>query len=487
MNNIDWKPDRHNPAPLHSQILQFMRHKIASGEWPVGYKLPSQRSLAELFGVNRSTVVAAIDEAASTGLLEGKSGGGTRVVQASWGELTNSAAQTWNTFLRDRTHQSSHLHMRTINQAEFEPGMIRLGSCEPSPDLIPHDKIRAILGKLSKRHLGLGYEEPKGYLPLREALCVYLKNSGINTQPSNVLITAGVLQGFQLIAMGLLSPGSVVYLEKPSYLYSLRVFQSFGMQMAGIPLDDEGIELDELIVRHRRQKGAVLITIPTFQNPTGNVMTVERRQQLIQVCGIERLPILEDDVYRELWLDQPPPRPIKAFDQNDLVLYTGGLSKNLSPGLRIGWVVGPEAAIEQLADIKMQTDYGCSSLSQQVAAEIFNSGLHDTNNQVLREAVKQRREVAMAALKKHFSGLATWNCPAGGYFIWMKLKQPISMHMLMLKALGRKLLIHPGHLYEFNSNQTLRISYAYADSGQMENGISILAELVAHEICRSSS
>lgn len=458
-----------------------MRHKIASGEWPVGYKLPSQRTLAELFGVNRSTVVAAIDEAACTGILEGNSGGGTRVVRNSWAELSDAAPQTWNHFQRDRIHQSSHLHMRVINQAEFEPGIIRLGSCELSPDLIPHAKIRSILGKLSNRFFGLGYEQPKGYLPLREALCVYLKSLGISAQPSNVLITSGVLQAFQLIAMGLLRPHSIVYLEKPSYLYSLRMFQSFGMQMTGIPLDDEGIELNELMTRHRKQRGAVLITIPTFHNPTGNVMTVARRQQLIQACGIERLPILEDDVYRELWLDQIPPRPIKAYDQNDLVLYTGGLSKNLCPGLRIGWVVGPESAIEQLADIKMQTDYGCSSLSQQVAAEIFNSGLHDTHNQFMREAVKLRRDVAMAALRKHFSGLATWNCPTGGYFIWVKLNQAVSMHTLIVKALGRKLLIHPGHLYESNSNQTLRISYAYADPEQMEQGIRILAELVADE------
>ncbi|WML34302.1 PLP-dependent aminotransferase family protein [Clostridium sp. OS1-26] len=194
------------------------------------------------------------------------------------------------------------------------------------------------------------------------------------------------------------------------------------------------------------------------------------------------MPIIEDDVYRELWFDEPPPQPIKAFDKNGLVLYIGGLSKNLSPGLRIGWIVGSEKVIERLADIKMQTDYGTSSLSQNVTTELFSSGLYYQHNDRMRKNVKLRRDVALGALKKYFTGIGTWNIPGGGYFIWLKLNEGISMHQLFTKALNRKILVHPGNLYEFHSDQYLRISYSYASLNEIDYGIKTLSELVAEQI-----
>ncbi|MFJ8091075.1 PLP-dependent aminotransferase family protein [Lysinibacillus sp. NPDC095746] len=253
----------------------------------------------------------------------------------------------------------------------------------------------------------LGYEEPKGNIHLRREVCTYLKTIGIEADPSSILITSGVLQALQLISLALLHTNSVVYVEKPSYLYSLRTFQSFGMQLSGIKLDEEGIEIKELVDRHRRRKGAMLFTIPTFQNPTGSVMSLDRRKTLVDECDRERLLIIEDDVYRELWFDEQPPQPIKAFDNNGLVLYIGGISKNLSPGLRIGWIVGSEKVIERLADIKMQTDYGTSSLSQNVTTELFSSGLYYQHNDIMRKNVKLRRDVALEALKKYFTGIGT--------------------------------------------------------------------------------
>lgn len=483
MFNINWKPDRNDSTQLHIQIARYMKDKIASGEWPVDFKLPSQRTLSEIFGVNRSTVVAAIEELTAEGLLNGNAGGGTRVINNTWTLMSTHHSHNWNPYISSGVHQANQRIIQQINVAEFQPDIIKMGSCEPSPELIPNEMIQKTLEKLSKSMKPLGYEEPKGSLYLRREICAYLKTLGIEAEPDSVLITSGVLQALQLISLGLLNTNSVVYLEKPSYLYSLRTFQSFGLQLSGIQLDEEGIDVKELINRHQRRKGSMLFSIPTFQNPTGNVMSLERRKMLIHACDIERLPIIEDDVYRELWFDEQPPPPLKAFDKNGLVLYTGGISKNLCPGLRIGWVVGPEKVIERLADIKMQTDYGSSSLSQNVTAELFSSGLYYQHNDIIRKNVRIRRDVTIGALKKYFTGMATWNIPAGGYFIWLKLNEGISMHEFFVKALSKKILVFPGYLYEFHSNHHIRISYSYASLEEIEYAIKTLAELVSEQLC----
>lgn len=482
MFHIDWKPDRNDSTQLHLQIVRYLKEKLSDGEWDIGSKLPSQRVLSEIFGVNRSTIVAALDELTAEGLIKGNAGGGTTVISNTWNLLSTTRSPNWNHYISSGAHQPNQAIMQQIYQAERRTDIINLGPCEPASDLIPYDKIQKTLRKLSESIKPLNYEEPKGYIGLRKEICAYLKKIGIETEPSSVLITSGALQALQLISLGLLNRGSVVYLEKPSYLYSLRTFQSFGMQLSGIPLDQDGINIKELLERHQRRKGSMLFTIPTFHNPTGNVMSLARRKELIEVCQSERIPIIEDDVYRELWYEETPPPPLKAFDENGLVLYIGGVSKNLSPGLRIGWIVGPEKVIERLADIKMQNDYGSSSISQYVTEELFSSGLYYEHNELLRKNAKARRDTALLALNKYFSHLGSWNVPSGGYFVWLKLNQNISMYEIFVKALKRNVLIYPGDLYGFHSNRFIRISYSYASLEQIDYGIKVLSEIISETV-----
>ena len=143
-------------------------------------------------------------------------------------------------------------------------------------------------------------------------------------------------------------------------------------------MDHHGILPSDLLKRIKySQKQNILYSIPCFQNPTGILMSKERRKEILKICEKEQLPIIEDDIYRELWIDEQPPVPLKSMDKHGHVLYIGSLSKTLTPGLRIGWIIGPEPVIDRLSDIKMQTDYGSSSLSQRVAAEWINKGFYE--------------------------------------------------------------------------------------------------------------
>jgi len=478
MFTIDWKPNKSSPVPLHKQITDFIKEKISNGEWTIGYKLPPQRTLAKALGVNRSTVVTAFDELIAEGLIEGKSGSGTRVVNNTWNLLATTPPPDWSSYVNLGIHKPNLPTIQEINQAEFTSNIIRLGTGELSPDLIPSISMKKVFNELSNRDISYGYEEPKGLLPLREQIATYLNTIGISASSSSILIVSGALQALHLISVGLLHKGSTVLTEKPSYLHSLNVFQSAGMRLVGIPLDNEGIQANQIPKYKKQHSAALLYTIPSFHNPTGTLMTVERRNQLFNICQQEQLPLIEDDVYRELWFDEYPPQPIKAFDRNGLVLYLGSLSKSLSPGLRIGWIVGPEPVVEHLADIKMQTDYGSSSISQWAAVEWFSSGLYFKHLNEVRKQLKIRRDFTLDILNKYFSDLAVWEKPTGGFFIWLRLLPSLSIRKLFEIALKEGILLNPGNVYDHQAEQYLRISYSFASLTNIEDGLRRLSKIV---------
>nr|WP_205668574.1 PLP-dependent aminotransferase family protein [Ammoniphilus sp. CFH 90114] len=475
---LDWIPDKTSSVPLYIQIKEYIRTNIENGRWTVGMKIPTQRYLAEKYGVNRSTVVTAIEELIGEGLLEGKSGSGTRVANNSWSLLSALRPPNWSVYVDNGIHYPNLSTIQKINQLEFQPHIQRLGTGEMSPSLFPSAMMKQILQTVSQQVTSLGYEEPKGSLGLRKEISRYLATKGLNVDPSSVLIVSGALQAIQLIAIGILKKGSTILHERPSYLYSLHVFQSAGMNLQGIPMDSEGLDVKMMIGERRKTNAAILYTIPSFHNPTGLTMSQKRRTDILNTCERESLPIIEDDVYGDLWFDSPAPLPLKSHDRTGQVLYLGSLSKTLSPGLRIGWLIGPETVIDRLADIKMQTDYGSSSISQRAAEEWLASGMYTIHLERIRDELKRRRDIALNALEKFFSGIARWNTPTGGYYIWLELTHSISPTVLFEQCLHHGLLINPGSIYGSYETTTIRLSYSYVEPLDLQQGIMNLSHIV---------
>ncbi|MEH7336680.1 PLP-dependent aminotransferase family protein [Neobacillus drentensis] len=482
MSNIDWKKKKESPK--YQQIVDYIKEKIANGEWPIGSKIPSQRKLSTWFDVNRSTVITALEELMAVGLIEGKMGKGTFVANNTWTLLCTSPSVDWNEHVKSGLLKPSQVTVQEINQAESNINLIQLSKGELSKEVFPLDTMKLVMRRISDKLEAFGYEEPKGFLPLREVLSDYLSTIGVHVSPSSILIVSGALQALQLISVGLLHRGSTVLLEKPSYLYSLHVFQSAGMKLTGLPIDQHGLLQNSVSLSNKQRGRSILYTIPCFHNPTGILMSEKRRQELIQVCKKEQLPLIEDDIYRELWIDDPPPPPLKARDKHGHVLYLGSLSKTLSPGLRIGWIVGPEPVIERLSDIKMQTDYGSGSLSQRVAAEWIKSGLYEQHLKCVREQLKVRRQVILEALEIHLKGIATWDVPKGGFFIWLKILPSLSMRELYIKALSEGILLNPGNIYGQESNRCLRLSYGYAPLIDLQTGIYKISKIILELVKR---
>ncbi|NLD18738.1 MAG: PLP-dependent aminotransferase family protein [Clostridiales bacterium] len=479
--NIDWSPDRNSPVPIYDQIVKYVCSKVSQGEWTVGMRLPAQREMAELWSINRSTVVTAMEELTSYGIVEGSFGSGTRIAGNTWSILMSEKGPDWGSYIKAGAFQANIPTIQVINKLEFRD-YIRLGTGEPDPRLFPREMMEDILHELAGDITSLNYLEPLGLPKLRQALSDHLAKEGIDVSPSCIVITSGSLQALQLISMCMLKKGSRVFAEAPTYLKSLQIFQSAGMEIKGVPMDEEGIKYRflEKQIRGMSSRGYehLLYTIPTFQNPTGILMSEKRRQELLEFCKHYRLPVIEDTAYHEIWFDDKPPAALKAKDKSGVVLYLGTLSKSLAPGLRIGWVAGPESVVQRLGDAKMQVDYGASSLSQWVAARFLETGLYDRYLEDYRKEMKRRRDSALNAMEKYMKGKAQWRTPKGGFYIWTTLNSNISAEGLFKKALEEKILLNPGSVYDFSTNRSLRISYAYENSETFEKAIKKISELL---------
>ena len=475
MITLDWKPDKQNKTPIYRQIVKYISDKIAAGDWVIGSRLPSQRAMAKAFEVNRSTIVSAMEELISYGILESDFGGCTRVASNTW-SLRMSQPPDRNKYIASGPFGANLSTIQTINKMEFEPGYIRIGTGELSPELYPGKLISKIFRRMPERIPNLGYLGTLGLPELGQALSAWLKESqGIDAKASNIMIASGSLQALQLVSVCMLKRGSDVYTEAPSYLKSLQIFQSAGMNLHGVPLDEEGLQYWNI---KDASNESLLYTIPTFHNPTGTVMSEKRRKEVMAFCQKQPMPILEDDAYGQLWLDEKPPVSLKSRDKTGSVIYMGTISKTMAPGLRIGWVVGPEAVVYRLGDVKMQTDYGASSVSQWMMTELITSGDYDIYLEELRKELRARRDNALAALDKHFKGLATWKKPKGGFYIWLRFDKRLPMDKIFNKALKAGILLNPGNVYDYAENHAIRLSYAYADPEDLTKALEILAAII---------
>lgn len=475
---IDWKPDRNDPTPLYSQIVGYFTEHIANGDWLGGQSVPSQRALAQTFGVNRSTIVEAMDELISMGMIETGYGAGTRISEDSWMTIIQSKTPNWQSYIGSSAFRSNIPTVQTINRLEFDDTITRMSTGDISPELGQSELTKQALANLSQKKLFLNYPHPLGMPELRRAVQKRLAAMGIDVPINCILIVSGALQALQLISTGVAQTKGVVYMERPSYLCSLNVFQSAGVSLKGVPMDENGIQPWKIPSHHEESNHSLVYTIPTFQNPTGGVMPMERREELIKYCSSHHIPIIEDDVFCDLWLDNPPPPPLKALDKSGSVVYIGSLSKCFSPGLRLGWLVGPESIVDRLADVKMQMDYGVSALPQQVATELMESGLYDIGVSNIREQLRLRRDHMMELLERHFSDIAEWTKPAGGFFVWLKLKNNVTAQSVFNEALRRNILLPPGSIYDPSCTNCIRLTYGYHSGEELEKHIITLSEIV---------
>ncbi|GKU79110.1 PLP-dependent aminotransferase family protein [Paenibacillus sp. L3-i20] len=470
-----WKPDRLSKTPIYEQISEHLQLKISQGEYPPGSMLPAERKLAEQLGVNRSTIVQAYAELRSTGMIDSRTGSGTSVSLTKWGANPKQPPD-WGSYADSGSFLPNVPFLRKIREMlSVQEELIDFASGELSAELSPSQEITALMQE--NQFSGyLGYDNPQGYKPLREALVTYLeKYRGIRTSESSILITSGSQQSMFLITKCLLSPGDAVAIEDPSYCYSLPMFQSAGLRLFRLAVDKHGINPEDIRTLYKKHRIKMVFLNPTYHNPTGTVLDDQRRSQLLDITSELGLPIVEDDPFSLTSYDGIAPLPFKSMDRMGSTLYVGSFSKIAASGLRIGWMVAPHTIVERLTDARQQMDFGLSVIPQQVAALFLESERFEPHLERLRMNLRFRRDIMIEALQKELPGLVQFNVPDGGLHLWCKLIPEVNDNKLFESAIKQGAIFVPGSVYGSDSG-FVRFTFARPKVNEIGPGIDKFAK-----------
>ena len=483
---------RDSHTPLYSQIVSEVRRMIADGALKVGDRLPANRELARTLGVNRNTVTTAYSELAADGLITARVGSGTYIsglpVPAPAfrvREQTAPSPMSWESLL---SVQSRDNWLQEISGYDGRREVTPLALALPSADLFPLDEFRRCVDRVLRRQgrvlLQLG--TTSGYAPLQDYIASQLALSGIKVSPDEVLITNGCQQSLDLIRQILVEPGDEVALENPTYPGALSVFCGGSSKYFSVPVGDNGIDLNVLedVLSQRRAK--LIYVVPSFQNPTGTTMNPEARRRLLGIAERYRVPIIEDDIYRELRYDGPDVLPLKAFDEHGLVIYISSFSKVGFPGLRVGWIAAPRIVIDHLNRVKQRSDLHASLLAQAAIHEFAKRGLLAKHIKRVKKAYSQRRDTMLESLAKHFPDEASWNRPEGGMSVWVRLPDSLNSKQLLLEAVENGVTFISGdHFYASSPQQNLmRLSFTMAGPQSIEDAIKRLGNLMKSRLVK---
>jgi len=475
--------NRTNALPLYQQIKQGIIVAIERGELPPSTRLPATRVLARQLGVNRVTVVTAYAELAAEGYIDSHVGRGSFVLDRVISEAITAVDPP---SLRKPSDWTAHNFNREMMRLAQRPGILSFAPGMPATDLLPVNDYRLALNTVLRRDgpTVLQYGLIEGYPPLHAAIVTELAGFGVQAEPDQLLVTSGTEQGLALILRTTLRPGDAILIEQPTYMHVLDLLAGSGIRVHPVVCDEQGIRPDllpDLILRHQPK---LLYLTPTYQNPTGACMPLARRLRLLDLVAEHDLLVLEDDVYRHLWLDKPSPPPLRALDPADNVIYTSGYSKCLLPGARIGYLLPPARLLPDLAASHQTLDITATELQQRALAAVLEQGRFPEHLEKVREAHRQRRQAMLAALAQYMPPGARWTQPSGGLFLWVQLPADgPSATTLYVHALELGIAFAPGHLFYMPSsgepparaNYRLRLNFALHAPTAIDDGIRRLA------------
>lgn len=335
----------------------------------------------------------------------------------------------------------------------------------------------------------LQYGPTRGYRPLRELLAGLMATRNIRAPADRLLVTSGSQQGLDLVARVLLDPGDVALLELPSYTGAIAAFRNVGASLVGVKQDEEGIDLDHLDHVWTRLTGEgrrvkFVYVVPNFQNPSGTLLPLARRRQLLEWAERRDLLIVEDDPYGDLYFSELTEsgrtRPIVSDDPDGRVLYISSFSKTLAPGFRVAWVAGPETVVGKLELAKQAADLCTGVLDQRIVYEACRRGVLATQLPQLRAHYEHKRNVMNDVLSRLLSGQASWSVPRGGFFLWLQLREPLQSEAVLAAARRHGVLFVIGSAFFVNGagQSHLRLSFSAPAPARIEAGVTRLAAAI---------
>jgi len=379
--------------------------------------------------------------------------------------------------------------IREILKMPKDPDAISLAAGNPSPLTFPANELSGIAAGIfaNEYQNALQYGITEGYDPLREAVRERFSSKySIGRDYDDYIIVSGGQQGIELSAKVLVNEDETVLCESPSFIGALNAFRSYKINLVGIPVDAEGMDIDALENALKREPGVRLIyTIPTFHNPCGSTMSLERRKRLLELAKKYDVIILEDSPYFELRYSGEDLPTLKSMDTEGRVIYVGSFSKVIAPGIRIGFVCAHKDIISKITVAKQVSDVHTNLFFQILVAKYLQTGNIDAHIEECRALYRQKRDRMLAAMDKHMKGKAEWNVPDGGLFIWAELPEGYDGLELCRRLKERKIACVPGNAFSVDESEIsrgFRLNFSLPSDEQIDRGVAIIGEVLSEYV-----
>lgn len=378
--------------------------------------------------------------------------------------------------------------IRRLMSLAADPKIISFAGGMPANSLFPIDIMDELYANLSlyAKQIAMQYGPTSGYPPLLSSLSEYLKSRGLPLENQGLLITTGAQQAINLLTKVLVDPGDLVVTEYPSFIGALAAFMSYGANLSGVPLDNEGIDLEELkqVLDSRASQVKILYLNPCFHNPAGIIYSQKRKNDLLKLLEGRNLCLLEDDPYSELYFDEENKAltvPMKASGKEPVpICYVGTFAKIFGPGLRLGWLLGPKEIIEKCEIAKQSADACTSTFCQVLAHEYLTNGKLGPYVKSVRKVYARRATLMLDALEKYMPQNITWTNPKGGFYVWVTMPADMDSSKVLMKSIEMGAAFVIGNAFDplGTRNNSFRLAFSYTPEEKIENGIKIIASVI---------
>ncbi len=390
----------------------------------------------------------------------------------------------------DRLNQVETSAIRELFKLLGKPGIISFAGGFPDSAMFDVDGIREAGNAALAQDAGaaLQYGATEGFNPLREQLAQFMASKGAkDVAPDQLIVTTGSQQALDLLGKTLIGPGDKVIVEGPTFLATIQCFRLYGAQLISAPIDGEGVQTDRLEQLMAEHRPKFVYLIPTFGNPSGALLSAERRRRVLELAVKYNTILVEDDPYGDLYFGEPPPPSLLAMSaqvpgSRELLVHCGSLSKVLSPGLRVGWMVGPAELLAKATMCKQFSDAHTSTLAQATAAQYLQAGRMPATLDKVRSVYAQRARTMGDALRKELGEAVDFVQPQGGLFVWARLTGASGKvsdgNSYAQRAIAQGVAFVPGAPFfcAQPDHATFRLSFATASEDKILEGVSRLAK-----------
>lgn len=470
---------------LYLQVAEKLEALIEKNIIKIGAKLPSVRSLSREQGISMSTAFKAYSELENKGLIEArpKSGYYVKFVPLHQCPVIQPGQQEHKDPKKVKVDEMISMLYENLKQED----VVRFSLAVPAAQLLPEAKLNKVMAEAIRKSKDscIGYETIQGNLPLRKQIARYAFNWGGSVTEHDVVTTQGCMEALVFCLKAVTEPGDTVAIEYPTYFGIFHVMQSLGLKVLEIPCNIQtGPDLDYLQKALEKIKIKACLFVTNFNNPLGSCMPEENKKRLVKMLAAKDIPLIEDDIYGELYFGKVRPHTCKSFDKKGLVLLCSSVSKSLAPGYRVGWCI-PGKFKDKVLNLKLMHAVSSATPTQAAIGLFFETGRFDLHMRNLRKALYTQSLRYIQAITEYFPADTKITRPQGGYVLWVELNKKVNAFELYQDAMEYHISIAPGQIFSTDGRfeNYIRISFGMPYTREIDKSLKTLGILIK-ENCR---